>query len=180
LLRGQRKDWAIVGKAGEEFKDGKSAFDFSPAAFEASLHRSLQRLNTDYLDVFLIHSDGRDLDILSSALLIEKMQDFKKRGLVRAIGASIKTAAGGIKALEMLDVVMATYTPDYQDEKPILDYAQAHHKGIILKKALSSGYAANTAQFLRFGLSHPATTSIVIGTINTQHLEDNAAAVAAG
>ena len=39
-----RSDWVIVTKAGEEFVDGRSHFDFSPAAVTRSVERSLQRL----------------------------------------------------------------------------------------------------------------------------------------
>ena len=65
LLEGQRQDWVIVGKAGEEFENGQSAYHFTAKHFRMSLERSLKRLRTDYLDVLLIHSDGHDLDILS-------------------------------------------------------------------------------------------------------------------
>ena len=68
LLAGQRQDWIIAGKAGEEFSGGQSVFDFSSAGIEASLMRSLKRLNTDYLDIFLIHSDGNDLEVLNDEL----------------------------------------------------------------------------------------------------------------
>ena len=66
LLGGQREDWVIIGKAGEEFEDGKSSYNFTPDHFERSLERSLKRLNTDYIDALLIHSDGADMDILNN------------------------------------------------------------------------------------------------------------------
>lgn len=180
LLKGRRKEWVIIGKAGEEFENGQSAYHFTPEHFRMSLERSLRRLQTDYLDVLLIHSDGRDLDILSSVPLVETLLDFRRRGLVRAVGASTKTAAGGIRALELLDVVMAAYTPDYTDEKPVLDHAHAHGKGAILKKALSSGHARDMGAALSFGLSHPGVSSIIAGTINPDHLRANALAASRG
>jgi len=157
LLQGQRKDWVIVGKIGEEFEDGVSSHDFSVDHFERSIARSLQRLGTDYLDVLMIHSDGNDVDILGQDSLIEVMHDFKRRGLVRAIGASTKTAAGGIKALELMDVVMASYN----------------------KKVLSSGHNTNTEDAFRFALSHKAVSSAVVGTINPAHLKANIEAIEA-
>lgn len=175
LLEGQRDDWVIVGKIGEEFEDGKSSHSFTPEHFEMSLERSLKRLKTDYIDVLMIHSDGNDMDVLSDDL-IAVMQEFKTRGLVRAIGASTKTAAGGIRALETMDAVMATYTADYEDEKAVLDYAAAHNKGVILKKVLSSGHDVNIDEALRFALGHAGVNSAIIGTINPHHLRQNAAA----
>lgn len=176
LLTGQRHDWVIVGKAGEEFEDGVSRYIFTTEHFEMSLQRSLKRLKTDYIDVLLIHSDGEDESILSNELLLEKMQEFKDRGLVRAIGASTKTAQGGIMALEKMDVVMATYTEDYTAEKPALDYAASTGKGVILKKVLGSGHAGDPAEAIRFGLSAPGVSSLIVGTINPAHLTANAAA----
>ncbi len=178
LIKGQRQDWIIVGKIGEEFQNGRSEYIFTPEHFEKSLHRSLTNLQTDCIDVLLIHSDGSDMDILSDESLIAKMQDFKKRGLVRAIGASTKTAEGGIKTLDLMDVAMVSYTALYQDEKPVLDHAQKNNKGILLKKALASGHMDKLGEnplesALRFAFSHPATSGVIVGTINPEHLTEN-------
>lgn len=173
LLKGQRQNWIIIGKAGEEFENGQSSYNFTPDHIEMSLERSLRRLNTDHLDVLLLHSDGNDLDILNNDALIRKMHNFKSQGLVKAIGASTKTATGGIKTLELMDVVMATYTQDYQDEKPVLDNAALHNKGVILKKLLSSGHNRNIAQAMQHAFTHKGTSAAIIGTINPQHLKEN-------
>lgn len=172
LLKGQREQWVIIGKAGEEFENGESVYNFTPECFEKSLYVSLKQLQTDYIDIFLIHSDGNDLDNLSDDL-IATMQDFKNRGFVRAIGASTKTLAGGIKSLEAMDTVMATYTQDYHDEKGVLDKAQELGKGVLLKKVLGSGHNTNIDDAFRFCFDHPATTSAIIGTINPDHLQSN-------
>ncbi len=174
LLSGQRKDWVIVGKVGEEFENGESEYIFTPDHFKMSVERSLKRLKTDFIDVLLIHSNGQDIDILNNDDLIQTMHDFKDQGLVKAIGASTKTATGGIKTLELMDVVMATYNAQYTDEKPVLDYAEKHNKGVLLKKALSSGHNSNIEDALKFAYSHKGTSSIIIGTINPEHLKQNA------
>lgn len=177
LLKGKRQNWTIVGKAGEEFENGKSRYIFTPDHFVKSLERSLKRLQTDYIDVLLIHSDGSDIQILNNDALMYKMQEFKKTGMVKAIGASTKTIEGGIRALDMMDVVMATYTPTYTDEKAVLDHAALRNKSIILKKALSSGHDTNIDTAMEFAFSHPAVDSVIIGTINPNHLKQNADAV---
>lgn len=173
LLKGQRKDWVIIGKAGEEFEDGKSSYNFTPDHFERSLERSLKRLDTDYLDALLIHSDGSDAEILEDDSLIKKLHAFKDLGLVKAIGASTKTAEGGIKCLELMDLCMAMYTADYTDEKPVLDYAAKNRKGVILKKVLSSGHNPNIREAMGFAFSHSGTGAAIIGTISPAHLRLN-------
>jgi aryl-alcohol dehydrogenase-like predicted oxidoreductase len=177
FLQGTREDWVIIGKAGEEFKNGKSVYLFTPEHFEKSLHRSLKRLQTDYLDVLLIHSDGRDMEILGNEALINKLYEFKEKRLVRAIGASTKTVEGGILALEMLDVVMASYNPTYTDEKPVLDYAAKTGKGLLLKKALASGHIDDVGAAMKFAFAHPGVSGVIAGTINPAHLRQNADAV---
>ncbi len=173
LLKDQRKDWVIIGKVGEEFEGGESSYNFTPDHFKYSLERSLKRLNTDYIDVLLIHSDGSDMDILQNDALIKTMHEFKEQGLVKAIGASTKTAEGGVKALDIMGVVMATYTQKYKDEEPVLDYALANNKGVILKKVLSSGHNTNISDALRFAFAHKGVSSAIIGTINPKHLKQN-------
>ena len=170
LLKGQRQDWVIISKAGEEFENGQSTYIFTPEHFEMSLERSLKRLQTDYLDVLLIHSNGRDKNILFDEKLIRKLEDFKKRGLVKAIGASTKTAEGGLKALELLDVVMTTYEPA---EQPVMDYAAEHNKGVLLKKILASGHNTNIQMAMDYAFAHPAASCAIIGTLQKEHLLQN-------
>jgi aryl-alcohol dehydrogenase-like predicted oxidoreductase len=122
------------------------------------------------------------MEILNNDSLIRKMHDFKDQGLVKAIGASTKTPEGGIKTLELMDVVMACYNPLYTDEKPILDYASRNNKGVLLKKALVSGHVNRLVEktgdnpveiAMDFAFSHPGTGGIIVGTINPAHLREN-------
>lgn len=181
LLKGQREDWVIIGKAGEEFEDGESTYNFTPDHFERSLERSLKRLDTDYLDALFIHSNGNDMEILSNKNLIERLYEFKAQGVVKAVGASTKTVEGGIMALELLDIVMATYNPAYTDEKPVLDYAEKHGGGILLKKALASGHVDQFGDdpvqaSMNFAFEHGGVDGLIVGTINPKHLKQNAEA----
>ncbi len=183
LLKGQRDQWVIAGKAGEDFDNGQSHYDFSADYFEASLERSLKRLNTDYIDIFLIHSDGRDMEIMADSALVERLYQFKAQGLVKALGASTKTVEGGILSCELFDCVMATYNADYDEERAVLDYAGKHGAGVLVKKALGSGHlvsgrqARNVADNMAHVFAHRAVSSVIAGTINPKHLSENVAAV---
>lgn len=177
LLSGQRDDWVLIGKLGEEFEDGVSSYHFTPDHFRRSLERSLRRLRTDRIDILLIHSDGSDMAILQDDALMRTMADFKAEGTARAVGVSTKTVEGGIRTLEDMDVVMATYTAAWRDERPVLDRAEALGKGAILKKVLSSGHAADVPAAIRFAFAHPGVASAVIGTINPDHLRQIAGCV---
>ncbi|WP_220811512.1 aldo/keto reductase [Pseudomonas paralcaligenes] len=184
LLRGQREDWVIVSKVGEEFDDGQSRFDFSPQHTRLSVERSLRRLETDRIDLVLVHSDGNDVAILRDSGVYETLAQLKREGKIRAFGLSGKTVEGGLLALADGDCAMVTYNLAEQAERPVLDHAAAHGKGILIKKALASGHAVLAgedpvrASFeLVFG--HPGVTAAIVGTINPQHLAANAATAAA-
>lgn len=180
LLKGQRQNWIICSKSGEEFVNGESQFDFSEQHTIYSVERSLKRLNTDYLDLVLIHSDGNDLDILQNTPALETLEKLKQQGKIRAIGMSTKTVAGGLLAAKHADVVMVAYNPKEQQEREVLDFCQQHHKGVLIKKALSSGHlpAWSThedpvATSLQFVLQHGGVSSAIIGTISPQNLRHN-------
>ena len=142
LLRGQRQDWVIVSKVGEEFVDGQSSHDFSAAHTRRSVERSLKRLETDFIDLVLVHSDGNDLAILNGCEVYETLAELKREGKIRGFGLSGKTVEGGLKALETGDCAMVTYNLNEQAELPVIDYAAAHGKAILVKKALASGHVS--------------------------------------
>jgi aryl-alcohol dehydrogenase-like predicted oxidoreductase len=185
LLRGQRQQWVIVSKVGEEYEGGQSHFDFSPAHTRRSVERSLKRLETDFIDLVLVHSDGNDVAILRDSGVYQTLAELKREGKIRGFGLSGKTVEGGLLALEQGDCAMVTYNLNEQAEQAVLDYAERHGKGILIKKALASGHACLSpginpvrASF-ELIFSHPAATSAIIGTINPNHLAHNVSTAAA-
>ena len=179
-----RDDWVIMTKVGEEFVSGQSYFNFSAEHVRKSVQRSLRHMSTDYLDIVLIHSDGNDLDILQKTDCLATLQDLKQEGLIRAVGMSSKTVAGGLKAVELSDVVMVTYNREQTQESEVIDAAAQQGKGVLIKKALNSGHLVvdgeqGAAADLNFCLSRPGVSSVIVGTINPQHLASNVAAAIA-
>jgi aryl-alcohol dehydrogenase-like predicted oxidoreductase len=180
LLQGQRQDWVLCTKVGEEFEQGRSHYDFSPRHIASSVERSLKRLQTDYLDLVLVHSNGDDVEIIERYGALDQLATLKQAGKIRAFGMSTKTIAGGLLAASVSDCVMVTYNLDYRDELAVLDYCAANGKGVLIKKALGSGHlnpalADPVLANMRFIFRHPAVTAIVLGTINPQHLAANVA-----
>lgn len=182
LLQGQRNDWVICSKVGEEFERGQSRFDFSPEHTRYSVERSLRRLNTDMIDLVLVHSDGNDKRIIEELGTLQALRELQQRGLIRAFGMSTKTVEGGLAAARCADVVMLTYNLAQQEEKPVLDACAELGKAALIKKALASGHLAQdypdpvqASMDLVFG--HPGTSAAIVGTITPAHLAANTAAV---
>lgn len=188
LLADERDAWVIVSKAGEGHDGGFGTADFSPASIAASVERSLQRLRTDRIDVLLLHPVRDDEEsVYGDPGVVGVLGRMKREGKVRAIGASTRTVAGGLAALEWADVVMVTLNPQKVDELPVVEAARERGKGVLIKKALLSGWAGAAAggasaqapsaeACLRFALETPGVSSVVVGTINLEHLRSNVVA----
>ncbi len=179
LLRGQRDDWVICSKVGEEFDNGESRFDFTPEHTRSSIERSLQRLNTDMIDMVLIHSDGNDSHIIEHCGTLEALAELKAEGKIRAFGMSTKTVEGGMMAAQQSDGVMVTWNLQHGEEVPVIDYCQQHNKGVLIKKALASGHATLNDQedpvqkSFQMIFAHSGVSSAIVGTINPKHLQEN-------
>lgn len=176
--KGLREQWVICSKVGEEFIDDESHFDFSEQHIRFSVERSLKRLNTDVIELMLVHSNGDDVNIIEQTGCLEVLADLKKEGKILAAGMSTKTVEGGVLALKHSDVAMVTYNLNEQAEKPVLDYALEQGKGILIKKALASGHACLSGQdpvleSMKLVFSHPAVSSAIVGTINRAHIQQN-------
>lgn len=174
---GGRDRWVMCTKAGEEFDErpgtGVSRFDFTPGAIRASVERSLLRLRTDRIEIMLLHSDGRDEWIIRESGALEELRRLKSHGLVRAIGVSTKTLAGGLLAAETCDVVMVTHSPAHTDERAVIDAAAARGVGVLVKKGLASGHVPDPAGAIRFVLGTPGVSSMIVGTASPAHLREN-------
>ena len=182
LLAGRRNDWVLCTKVGEIFEAGVSRWNFSPEHTRRSVHESLRRLDTDCLDVVLVHSNGNDDEIIRDLGTLQMLAQLKQEGLIRAFGMSHKTVAGGLLAAERCDVVMATLSATAAAELEVVERARSLDCGVLVKKPLDSGRAAQDDETRKLNLQYLANvggvSSIVVGTTNPVHLLANAAALA--
>jgi aryl-alcohol dehydrogenase-like predicted oxidoreductase len=132
---------------------------------------SLDKLNTDYLDIVLIHSNGDDEQIIKTQSVFETLMQLKQAGKIRLYGMSTKTITGGLLAAEMSDIVMITYNTQHLVEEKVIHYAHQTQKGVFIKKALISGHLSLTPkEHIDFVLKQRGVTSAIVGTINPDHL----------
>lgn len=198
-VAGGRDAFVISTKAGEEFDGERSHFDFSPAAITASVERSLRRLRTDRVDVVLLHLGPEDQRTIAASGALEALAALKRQGKVRAIGASTRTVEGAREAMDRgADVLMVTYNPRDTAEGAAIDEAARRGVGIVLKKALLSGHLGELATLapaelaaaggdpvgacMRFALAGErgrGVASVIVGTTNPLHLEQNVRAAEA-
>jgi len=181
-----RKEWVIVDKVGEEFVNGESQYDFTPEHIRMSVDRSLQRLNTDYIDVMLVHSNGDDINIIENHGVFDTLAELKQQGKILSFGMSTKTVEGGLATVAQADVVMVTYNPIETKERPVIQAAHENNKGVFIKKALASGHLNKiegedpVKQAMDFIFETPGVSSVIVGTINKDHLKHNVECLKSG
>ncbi len=174
-----RRSLFLSTKAGEQFSQGVSTYDFSASAIERSVRESLVRLRSTRVDLVWIHSDGSDKAILRDGCALGALEHLKTQGLIGAIGFSPKTVDGADAALrdERIDALMVEFHPAALEMEPVLQRAQDCGRAIFVKKPLASG-TLDPAQTIPWILRHPAVTCVVIGGLSLERLRANASLAA--
>ena len=80
-----RKNVVVASKFGVRVGNGKTVYDNSPEWIREALHGSLERLGTDYIDLYQIHY--RD-DHTPISAVVETLEDLQKQGYIRYFGLS--------------------------------------------------------------------------------------------
>ena len=83
-IKGRREEIIITTKFGvRRSEDGKTYYDNSPSWIKEALHNSLERLQTDYIDLYLVHYfDG----ITPLEDIFSTLKELQKEGKIRYYG----------------------------------------------------------------------------------------------
>ncbi len=140
-LRGRRDRVLLSTKCG---RYGDHSFDFSAARVYSSLHESLQRLHTDYVDLLLAH----DVEFGSVRQIVEEtipaMRRLQREGKARYIGISGYPLDTLVQIAEQapVDAILTycRYNLMITDMAHVLaPFAQQHQIGLINASALHMG-----------------------------------------
>ena len=172
FLSHRRTEFVLSTKVGERYENGESIYDFSDRGIRESMKQSLRRLRTDVLDIVFIHAPRSDLTVINDSDAVGTLMALRDRGLIRAIGLSGYTAQAFRGAIDWADALMLEYHCDDRTLDPVIREAAERNKIVIVKKGLASGRIAGE-QAIRFALANPGVTSLVIGSLNLQHMAEN-------
>jgi aryl-alcohol dehydrogenase-like predicted oxidoreductase len=138
-LGASRKDVIYATKVG--FIPSTKEQDFSVTHIEKSLEASLKRLQTDYIDLYQLHSPP--LSALSDDLM-GALQRMKKSGKVRALGISLKNPNDGKEAIEKYGFECLQVNFNMIDQRPIdnglFELAKRRNVGVIARTPLCFGF----------------------------------------
>jgi len=140
-LKSVRKDVIICTKFSHYNAEGER--DFDAANIRTVLEGSFRRLQTDYVDILLLHNPPRELmDGRAAADRYEELEKLKAEGKIREYGVSLDwreevemvVETTNSKALEVF------FNALYQEPLPAFQKAQENGVGIIVKVPLDSGW----------------------------------------
>jgi aryl-alcohol dehydrogenase-like predicted oxidoreductase len=139
-LKGVRQDVVICTKFSHHGADG--ADGFSVEGIRPVLEGSLRRLQTDYVDILLLHNPPRELMDGNQAPQYAELERLKAEGKIREYGVSLDWR-------EELELVVETtasraievfFNAFYQEPQPAFRRAQEQGVGLIVKVPLDSGW----------------------------------------
>jgi aryl-alcohol dehydrogenase-like predicted oxidoreductase len=208
VVRGIRKEVVIQSKALVLLKGGKEIYKTMEGSrkirnmMEVSLKESLKALQTDYIDIFLIHG-ANSVAIIEHETVMEFFRKAKESGQIRACGFSshdnqvalLKAANKG----NFYDVIMVPYNHkgsyvhsqgghyrewDQRALESELKKADHNNTGIIAMKTCSGGPYSEDGKSkpsykaaLRWVLNHSYVSSMAVAMGNTTEMNENVQAM---
>ncbi len=143
-LGARRKDAIVVTKFGIGYKEAPNFRDSSRQRIMASIEKSLQNLNTDYVDVYMVHWPDANTPVEET---LRALDDLVQQGKVRAIGIS-NFRLSQIEACmhtRRVDVVQYCWNMfDQRMQKEIFPYCHEHNIGVMAYGSLAYGLLTGT------------------------------------
>lgn len=115
-------------------------FDFSETWVKKSLKQSLKRLQTEYIDLFLLHNPSTE--VLQKGEIFEVLEKCKKAGQIRHYGVSIDTLEEAMLSLQYpISALEITFNLLQQDmaHQLFAEKKAIENKGILIKTPFLRG-----------------------------------------
>ncbi|MCK5704831.1 MAG: aldo/keto reductase [Cyclobacteriaceae bacterium] len=146
-----RRDNVILGTKCIHFleKDGSiPKYSKLNKIIEASLKKSLEELQTDYVDIFMLHQV--DMKILESEDVCQIFSNLKKSGITRTIGVSTYTIEETKKSIEtgIWDIIQLPFNLMDQRQADLFSLASQKGIGIIVRSVLLKGLLSDRGKNL--------------------------------
>ena len=140
-LKGRRDKIILATKGGNVMVGpNRGKRNFSPDYIDSVLHGSLQRLQTDYIDLYQLHNPT--VDIIERGEVWKLLERRKQEGKIRHYGVSINTIDEGVTAVKTgrSDAIQLEYNLLAQEPaERVFPLAQQANVGIIARVPLKRG-----------------------------------------
>ena len=143
-LGARRKEALLVTKFGVYENDGKGIRDSRPETALAAIDRSLDALQTDYVDVYLIHWPDKDVPLEET---MRAMEDIVQSGKARFVGVSNFRPQQIETCMDVRRVDIAQYGYHLFDrrlEREVFGTIEQHGIGLMTYGSLAHGLLTGT------------------------------------
>jgi aryl-alcohol dehydrogenase-like predicted oxidoreductase len=140
-FRGKRDRIVIATKVGSDFYQGFGFQTFDEHYIRFALDKSLERLKTDYIDLYQLHNPPSD--VIESEQTYSVLLKLKNEGKIRAWGLSVRNSRDGQTALMVSkpDSIQVPYNIFVSGmEKDLFPLASQVGCAIIAREPLSNGF----------------------------------------
>ncbi len=144
-IRGHREKWIIATKFGHRFSGPFQRDDvYEPAQVQDQLARSLEALQTDYIDLYQFHS-GTD-PMFDMPGLWETLRGFVDAGTVRHLGISVSSKRASLYQVNTAsqvgaEAIQVVYNRvNRSAEHEILPSCRRQDLGVLARVPLASGF----------------------------------------
>ncbi|AKD04189.1 aldo/keto reductase [Pontibacter korlensis] len=143
-FRGMRDQVVLATKVGNQWRPDGSGWDWNPtkAYILEAVEASLQRLQTDYIDLYQLHGGTIDDPIDET---IEAFELLKQQGKIRNYGISSirpNVIREYVNRSGIVSVMMQYSLLDRRPEEAALDLLQQHKIGVLARGGLAQGLLA--------------------------------------
>jgi aryl-alcohol dehydrogenase-like predicted oxidoreductase len=144
------------------FRHIREKLDFSAEALSDAIHKSLNRLQTDYIDLYQLHWPERDVNVFGKrdyshhgnrewednfGEILDRLERFVQEGKIRHIGLSNETPFGVMRYMEehrkgklkMVSVQNSYNLLQRRDEVGLTEVLQMEHIGYLAYSPLAFG-----------------------------------------
>lgn len=129
---------------------GSLSQDFSPSYLLKAVDRSLQRLKTDYLDLYQLHSPPAA--VLETGEFLASLEKLKQAGKIRYYGVSCETTEDALICLRYPGISSLQIRLSLLDQgalKDVVPLATAKGVGIIARECFAGGLLAQCIENLK-------------------------------
>lgn len=144
-LKGKRDKVFLATKFGTYINhfNGKSYRDCKYNSIEREIEESLKRLNTDYIDFYIMHWPDINTPIEETMAVVNKL---KEQGKIRFIGMSNSPKELIIEAQKYakIDVIQPPFSMVNQKERKLMEWAEAQGIGTMTYGSLGAGILTGT------------------------------------
>lgn len=176
--------YALENWKREQVVIATKSYSYSKKTAEESLQKALLQMNTDYVDIFLLHEQESQHTIRGHYEALEYFIRMKEKGYIGAVGISTHTinavkASLSMKEIEVLHPIVNKQGLGIQDgtiEEMLQALTDAHvlGKGIYGMKPLGGGNLLKDFQdCFNFVLNLPYLDSIAVGMQTTEEIDVN-------